>query len=284
MRFFDGVWLGKDSTTGESLIGIHQQVVRARTIRRQIEPHQYNGSYWTWSTHHHGGHKSATPQLNTSATIAIPVPMKPAARPGTSTATQTGDNPRTTNSGADTPAKAARSDNELSATAPMTTSPTHIKRAPLPTPTRERPDAHEEGSTSKQQRTSESTQQKERPTSSEQPAYRMRINAVAVATKAGDAATTALCEDQQEVQNEKILLEPIVTNTEGLDRNKVIDGMKKEIQQAKQQSVYAEIDESTLTPATQQHRGFPMGSTTKRRRGQGAKSRQRIHRAHQRPG
>ena len=48
------------------------------------------------------------------------------------------------------------------------------------------------------------------------------------------------------MQNEKILLEPIVTNTEGLDRKKVIDGMKKEIRQMKQQNVYTEIDESTL--------------------------------------
>ena len=248
-RFFDSVWLGQDSTTGESLIGIHQQVVRARKTRRQIEPHKYNKQLLDvvnappWRTR-----KSATPPLNASTTIAIPVPIKQQRQPGLSAATQTGDNKRAANTGAETPAKAARNDSGPSATARMATSPTHIKRTPLPTPIRERSDAVEEGSTSKQQRTSESTQQIERPTSSEQPTHRMRINAVTVAIKSGDTITTASCEDQQEVQNEKILLEPIVTNTEGLDRKKVIDGMKKEIRQMKQQNVYTEIDESTLTP------------------------------------
>ena len=41
-RFYNGIWLGKDRTTGESLIGIYNKIVRARTIRRQIMPHKYN--------------------------------------------------------------------------------------------------------------------------------------------------------------------------------------------------------------------------------------------------
>ena len=31
-----------DTTAGESLIGIHNKILRARTIRRQIKPHKYN--------------------------------------------------------------------------------------------------------------------------------------------------------------------------------------------------------------------------------------------------
>ena len=41
-RFFSGIWLGRDATTGESFIGTAGKVVRARTIRRQVEPHKYN--------------------------------------------------------------------------------------------------------------------------------------------------------------------------------------------------------------------------------------------------
>ena len=41
-RFYNGIWLGKDATTGESLVGTRNKVVRARTIRRQIMPHKYN--------------------------------------------------------------------------------------------------------------------------------------------------------------------------------------------------------------------------------------------------
>ena len=37
-RFYNGVWLGKGTTTGESLIGIYNKIARARTSRRQIMP------------------------------------------------------------------------------------------------------------------------------------------------------------------------------------------------------------------------------------------------------
>ena len=33
-RFYNGIWLGKDTTTGESFIGTYNKIVRARTIRR----------------------------------------------------------------------------------------------------------------------------------------------------------------------------------------------------------------------------------------------------------
>ena len=40
-RLYHGIWLGKDTTTGKSLIGIYNKIGRARTIRRQIMPHKY---------------------------------------------------------------------------------------------------------------------------------------------------------------------------------------------------------------------------------------------------
>ena len=46
-RFFNGIWLGRDTTTGASFTGTAGKVVRARTIRRQVEPHKYNSQLLT---------------------------------------------------------------------------------------------------------------------------------------------------------------------------------------------------------------------------------------------
>ena len=60
----------------------------------------------------------------------------------------------------------------------------------------------------------------QRPEQVEPPTTRMRINAIKVTTKRGETITTTTCEDEQEVELEKILLEPMVQNTEGLDKKK----------------------------------------------------------------
>ena len=41
-RFMPGIWLGKDTTSNENLIGITNKVARARTIRRLPAPEKYN--------------------------------------------------------------------------------------------------------------------------------------------------------------------------------------------------------------------------------------------------
>ena len=41
-RFFEGIWPGKDTSTNDSIIGIPYKTVRARTIRRQVEPEKHN--------------------------------------------------------------------------------------------------------------------------------------------------------------------------------------------------------------------------------------------------
>ena len=41
-RFFKGIWLGRDTMTGESIVGIPGKVIRARTIGRQIMPDKYD--------------------------------------------------------------------------------------------------------------------------------------------------------------------------------------------------------------------------------------------------
>ena len=41
-RFYPAIWLGKDTSTNENILGISNKVVKARTIRRQIKPGKYN--------------------------------------------------------------------------------------------------------------------------------------------------------------------------------------------------------------------------------------------------
>ena len=43
-------------------------------------------------------------------------------------------------------------------------------------------------------------------------------------------------------------MEPMVSNTEGLDKQKTSEGMKNEIDSMKKQQVYVEVDIDTLTP------------------------------------
>ena len=106
----------------------------------------------------------------------------------------------------------------------MATSPTHQKRPALPAPppslTRERDDTVAEGSAGKQQRTAAERQALEQPTTAEQPKGKMRINAIKFTTKDGKQIETTSDEDIQEIENERILLEPITHDTEGLDHNR----------------------------------------------------------------
>ena len=132
---------------------------------------------------------------------------------------------------------------------------TNTSEAALPAPpptslTRERDDTVAEGSTGKQQRTTAERQALE-PTTTEQPRGKMRINAIKFPTKDGKQMETASNEDTQEIKNERILLEPIIHDTEGLDPQQVAQGMKKEVQQMKDQSVFTEIDGNTTTPEQQ---------------------------------
>ena len=41
-RFFDGIWLGRDESTGEHILRISNRVMRARTVRRTIALHKHN--------------------------------------------------------------------------------------------------------------------------------------------------------------------------------------------------------------------------------------------------
>ena len=55
-------------------------------------------------------------------------------------------------------------------------------------------------------------------------------------------------EDTEEIDNERVLLEPIAHDAEGLDPQQVAQGVKKEVQRMKDESVFTEIDGNTMTP------------------------------------
>ena len=134
---------------------------------------------------------------------------------------------------------------------PMATSPTsYYRRAPLPVPTtakRDKTDDVAEGSSAKQQKTTQQTAA-QRPEATQEPdKTRLRVSAVTVTTKRGDKVKAVFNEDQQEVDTEKILLEPWVTNTEGLGQEQTTEGMKQEIRSMKAHQVYTEVSYNTLT-------------------------------------
>ena len=58
-RFFTGIWLGKDTHTNESVLGIPGKIVKARTVRRQVAPEKYNKQLLTQSASTHGTPQSA---------------------------------------------------------------------------------------------------------------------------------------------------------------------------------------------------------------------------------
>ena len=149
-RFYNGVWLGKETTTGESLLGIYNKIVRARTIRRQIMPRKYNQQLLAcvhpWKTPASALH---TPTLTTPLTMPATSKAQPSQKDATTSTAAQGKRQSATEAG-DQPTKQKRT---TEPTSPMATSPTDQKRPALPappphtSPTRERDDTIGEGST-----------------------------------------------------------------------------------------------------------------------------------------
>ena len=120
----------------------------------------------------------------------------------------------------------------------------------MPTPgRREATDEIAQGSSPKQARTTARATAASRPeTAQEPPTTRMRISEVTVTTKKGQKIEATSNKDEQEIKTEKILLEPWVNNTEGLDKEQKIEGMKQDIKSMKEQGVYTEVHSSQLSP------------------------------------
>ena len=204
-RFYPAIWLGKDPSTNQNILGIRNNVVKARTITRQIKPDKYNKQMVDVI--------NASPaKMTRTAAPSIAVMPQPAMKKQqetTSTETQTPQQPAATGQQpTTTPALT-----EL----PVATAPsTQQARAPLPMPTpgkREVSDDIAHGSSTKQARTEErATAASRRDTAQGPPTTRMRISAVTVTTEKGQKIEALSNEDEQEIKTEKILLEPWVTN------------------------------------------------------------------------
>ena len=245
-RFFKGIWLGRDTMTGESIIGIPGKIIRVRTIRRQIEPDKYDRqlldtiNVYPWN--------SPTPPTAISPQLLLPAnPQASSYAIGTQTGipmTETSTQTQQAGTPLALPASAQQLPTDSTmATAPLATSPTNITRPALPLPQGKRP--HEEPigqAEPKQSRTAQSSAAVSRGHQEEQPHSKMRIQAVTITTKKGDTITTASCEDEQEAEVERMLQEPFVYDNEGLDSKKVQQGMKKEAQSMKGQGVFTEIN------------------------------------------
>ena len=234
-RFLPAIWLGKDTATGETLLGIATKVIRARTIKRQPMPEKHNKQLMD-IINNSGLNKFPT----AGAAIPLPATYKPPQRtPKDSAAAST-----------QTTVQQQRQQPQLPIMdSPMATAPTHQHQRPaLPSPKRTLPDDIAEGSSSKQTRRQEAPTSLTRPEATTEPATtRQRISAITVKTSKGQEITACSSEDNNEYITEMILLEPIINDTEGLDKQLTTQGMKKEIQQMKQQNVYTEIHIDTLT-------------------------------------
>ena len=239
-RFFQAIWLGKDTSTNENILGISGQIVKART--RQTKPDKYNKQMMDVI--------GSTPMTTPTPTsfVVLPKKHKVSSRQATATAeTQTQQAPELP-----VPKASRHMATPAITDVPMATPPTSYHRiAPLPAPTTAKWDVADdiaEGSSAKQQKTTQQQTAAQRPEATQEPdKTRLRVSAVTVTTKRGDKVKAVSNEDQQEVETEKILLEPWVTNTEGLDQEQTTEGMKQESRSMKAQQAYTEVSYNTLT-------------------------------------
>ena len=70
----------------------------------------------------------------------------------------------------------------------------------------------------------------------------MRIETITIETKKGEKITTASNEGEEAIRTEKMLLEPQIWDTEGLDEEQTKKGMMKEAESMKKQGVFTEVD------------------------------------------
>lgn len=184
-RFFKAIWLGRDTSTGETLLGIGNKVVRARTIRRMPKPDKYDKQTFDIITGH-----SMIPPPTSQAQLQPPMVFHPPRRPPATMEKQTSTEqaPLTTaqtntpqlppKAIADTPMATAT---PALASSPMATAPTSCHSRPaLPSPAkRHLADNIAEGNSTKQQRTPTQPEASARP----EPTPEHQITNVTIKTK-----------------------------------------------------------------------------------------------------
>ena len=230
-RFFESIWLGKDTSTNDSIIGIPYKIVRARTIRRQVEPEKHNQQLLDSI-----GNKPWTPTTTfETAPQVIPLALH-----------QRGGNHRSANDVRDTAhyrnrAKTTFSANNVrrkakSALGFSNRNISHIT-------------AFKASITTSIFQTGDGGRNHRRQHSKATADY--GSTSATVTAKTGEEITATTIDDPDEAATERILLEPFVANMEGFDKQKTIKGMKHEVGQMKTQQVYTEAKHDDLTPEEQ---------------------------------
>ena len=182
-RFFTGIWLGKDTHTNESVLGIPGKIVKARTVRRQVAPEKHNKQLLDTINVYptHGTPRSAQWQHQSLCQTTGTTPAQAAER-----STQTIE----VDEALDAPTQHAPQSLSIPTTTrqaitdlPLATSPTsYFSRQALPTPEkRSQDDTIAEGSTAKQARTATETT-RERPGIEEPSPIRRRVNNITIKT------------------------------------------------------------------------------------------------------
>ena len=132
-----GIWLGRGTMTGESIVGIPGKVIKARTIRRQIMPDKYGKqlldtiNVYPWNL--------PTPTMAIPPQLLLPADNT-ASRQAIGTRADITVEDTSTQTIQETPlALPARATHHqpmdtTMATSPLATSPTTVARPPLPTP------------------------------------------------------------------------------------------------------------------------------------------------------
>lgn len=251
-RFYKGIWLGRDTMTGESIIGVPSRILRVRTIRRKIMPDKCDQKLLQAVTNTDQLQPGLLPLANPSATTQAPETQTDATTTGETSSQTTGTEPAPL--ALALPAGATSTSTTTTPppeTSPLATSPTTSAARPalpMPSPTtrQQQPKRGKEEATgqaeTKQQRTTSqpATIQRE---GAESSASRARINALTFTTKKGAKITTASNEDEEEQDEiEQMLQEPQVFDNEGMDPQKVQQGMKKEADSMKAENVFTEVD------------------------------------------
>ena len=205
-RFYNGIWLGRDTMTNESIIGISGKIIRVRTKKKRVYPEKYNkqlmdvvNAYpWTSPTPAQAIQLAMLPLANLKTASYAIVTQTAVGQQGVSTQTPAQQPPQLPSQAMGSQ-PVAPTQQSTAATSPMATSPPTVPRPALPMPlqpppvkasTTKRTQEEATGEAeSKQARTQQEPKAKQR--AQEPKATRLRIDAITITTKKREKITTA---------------------------------------------------------------------------------------------
>ena len=238
---FQAIWLGKDTSTNENVLSISGHIVKARTIRRQTKPDKYNKQMMDII--------DSTPMTTPTPTSFVVLPTKHTDSSRQAAAQQRHRQSKHRN---------FQFRKQANTWLPRQ-SPTfrwqhrqrHTRRAPLPAPTTTKRDVADdiaEGSSAKQQKTTQQQTAAQRPEATQEPdKTRLRVSAVTVTTKRGDKVPGSLQRRPTRSRNREDPSRTVGHQHRRFGQEQTTEGMKQEIRSMKAQQVYTEVSYNTLT-------------------------------------